>query len=165
MKRTLKAAGFTLVEVTLAVGITGFGLIALLGLMPQGLNMARDSGNIMAELRIVQQLTGEIRSEEWVNIMPSAVAASASVNRCYDDQAIEVQKENENAAANISYVARVDFSVEAPRVPGAVNSDESLRRVNILIANVTDPGFAFTVNDSHRFKTYTVLIPQTSPAF
>lgn len=165
MKQRLGRKGFTLVEVTLAVGITGLGLIALLGLMPQGLNMARESGNIMVELRIVHQLAGELRETDWIELAQNDTMENSSGNRCYDDQAIEVKSEDTKGVLRISYVAKVDFSPLAPRVPGADDDETSLRRVKIHVANVVDPGFSFNENESHRFKTYTVLIPQSSPAF
>lgn len=165
MKQIFGKKGFTLVEVTLAVGITGLGLIALLGLMPQGLNMARESGNIMVELRIVQQLAGELRGTDWKQLVQYGTLDNTSGNRCYDDQAIEVKSEDPTNGTRISYVARVDFSSFAPRVPGATDDETSLRRVKIHVANVVNPGFTFSEDESHRFKTYSVLIPQTSPAF
>ena len=51
-------AGFSLVEVVLAVGIMAMGVVTILGLLPHGMEMSRKTANEQAETRIVDQLVG-----------------------------------------------------------------------------------------------------------
>jgi len=59
--RALKA-GFTLVEVTIALGIISFGLIAILGLLPRGLSLVKESADESAAINILGKITAELQS-------------------------------------------------------------------------------------------------------
>lgn len=50
---------FSLVEVVIALGIISFGLLAVIGLMPVGLNTMRDAMDDTAEALIANQITGQ----------------------------------------------------------------------------------------------------------
>ena len=52
-------AGFSLVEVVIAVGIVAFAFIPLLGLVPMGLNASRQAIDTTVEAQIIQQMTSE----------------------------------------------------------------------------------------------------------
>lgn len=51
--------GFSLVEVTLAIGIISFCLLTMLGLLPAGLSALRDAGQETAQSQIVQQISNK----------------------------------------------------------------------------------------------------------
>lgn len=53
--------GFSLVEITLALGIVSFGLVATLGTMAVGLNTVRDATTQAAVSNIARQLRGDLQ--------------------------------------------------------------------------------------------------------
>lgn len=55
-----RVSAFSLVEVTLAIGIASFGLLATLGLMPVGMTTLRQANEQTIESQIVQKIVGEI---------------------------------------------------------------------------------------------------------
>lgn len=79
MRRThvRRSAGFSLVEVTLAVAIIALGLLAVLGLLPQGLNSARTAADNTLVATIVQDVFSMLRSADFTsatltNLNPSS---------------------------------------------------------------------------------------------
>lgn len=54
-------AGFSLIEVTIAMAIAAVALVTLLGLIPQGMNTMREAGDQAIQGRIHQQLLNEIQ--------------------------------------------------------------------------------------------------------
>lgn len=61
MKPDLQRA-FSLVEVVLAIGITAFALIAILGLLPVGLNTMRESVDEMVATGILTAVEADLRN-------------------------------------------------------------------------------------------------------
>ena len=64
MKTTLRRRprqnlGFSLIEICVAVGIVATVMVALLGMIPTGLNTVNEAADTMAEIRIAQQVIGE----------------------------------------------------------------------------------------------------------
>jgi len=60
-QRVLSSAGFSLVEVCLAVAVIAVGLLAVIGLFPQGLHAARNAADNTLSAMIVQDLMDDIR--------------------------------------------------------------------------------------------------------
>ena len=52
---------FSLIEVAIALGIVGFALTTLLGLMPVGLNIFRDSIQATVQTDVLRQLTAQFQ--------------------------------------------------------------------------------------------------------
>lgn len=52
------ARGFSLVEVTLTIGILSFGLLSIMGLFPVGLRVLQQASDQVAESQIAQTLSG-----------------------------------------------------------------------------------------------------------
>ena len=61
-------AGFTLVEVVIAMGIVVVALIPLLGLMPMGLNTSRQAIDTTIQAQIVQHMTGLAQETDFSNL-------------------------------------------------------------------------------------------------
>lgn len=53
------SSGFSLVEVTIALGIVAFSLLALVGSLPVGLRTTRDAQDQTTRVRILRQVAGE----------------------------------------------------------------------------------------------------------
>jgi uncharacterized protein (TIGR02598 family) len=52
--------GFSLVEVTIALGITAFAVTAMLGMLPVGLGSLRQSANDMAKAQILKSIGAQL---------------------------------------------------------------------------------------------------------
>ena len=61
-------SGFSLVEIVVAVGIVATVMVALLGMIPTGLNTVNEAADTMAEIRIAQQILGEVQMAEWEEV-------------------------------------------------------------------------------------------------
>lgn len=110
------AAGFSLVEVTLALGIVSFSLLTVLGLMPVGLSTLKQATEQTTESQIVQKIGGEAYLTSF-----SQLAASFS-NRTfyYDDRGkfLDVSPAAAPAATRYWAHATVGDSV----FPGSANA-------------------------------------------
>lgn len=62
-----KTAAFSLVEVTLAIGIIAFGLLAIIGLLPVGMNSGRESVDATHAQLIAQDVFDRIRGYSTSN--------------------------------------------------------------------------------------------------
>jgi prepilin-type N-terminal cleavage/methylation domain-containing protein len=60
-----RRGGFTLIEVTLAVAISGIALVGLLAMIPQGVMTMKRATDTAIESRIHQQLVAEISQTDW----------------------------------------------------------------------------------------------------
>ena len=58
-------SGFSLVEITLAIGIIAFAFVALFGLLPSGLSVFRQSIDAANEMWIMQDLNTMIQVTDW----------------------------------------------------------------------------------------------------
>ena len=63
--RRRENSGFSLVEIVVAVGIVATVMVALLGMIPTGLNTVNEAADTMAEIRIAQQILGEVQMADW----------------------------------------------------------------------------------------------------
>lgn len=63
MKRLFlpRSQAFSLVEVTLALGIISFGLIAIMGLVPKGLGIVKESADEAAALNILSAVSSDLQ--------------------------------------------------------------------------------------------------------
>ena len=59
---------FSLVEVALALGIFSFGMVGMLGLLPIGLKVSRESISKVVESNIVQQITSDAELTDFSNL-------------------------------------------------------------------------------------------------
>lgn len=59
--QSITKSGFSLVEVTLALGIVAFGLIAIFGLLPIGLGLVRESASEATAISVMGAVAIELR--------------------------------------------------------------------------------------------------------
>jgi len=153
MKRCLKAgaaAGFSLVEVTLAVAIAALALITLLGLLPQGLEMSRKTSLITNYSNIVEQIARDLDNARFT-MLPTA-----QQRKYFNDQGTELQADSEE----IVFVAEID-----PRQPATLPQSEAtqpyLRRFIIKVTNSGNRDFEFGENNRMSYSTFNHLVAQT----
>lgn len=72
---------FSLIEVTIALGIAAFAFTAMLGMLPVGLSLFRDATETSVATRIVQRISGELQQADF-----DSLDASAQTIRYFDDQ-------------------------------------------------------------------------------
>jgi uncharacterized protein (TIGR02598 family) len=99
-----RTSGFTLIEVTLAVGIASLGLLTLMGLFPQGLEMSTQAMDSTVRSRILQQLASEIQSSRPSKLPDQGFGPI----RYFDSQGIETTESNPLSSYAASIFAPVD---------------------------------------------------------
>ncbi len=96
--RLRRRGAFTLVEVTLAVGIMGFAFVAIVGLVPVGLTNFRQTKNASVASQISERMYSEVQNTTFERLtkpgktwrLPVSDAEGASVVRYFDDQGQEL---------------------------------------------------------------------------
>lgn len=155
--RTAHPAGFSLVEVTLAIGITAIALVSIMGMLPKGLETLRRATDRAVMGRIHQQVLGELQLTSWEaeGGGSSPLDAFDGQIRYYDDQGIELEG-NEAGGQNHIYTARVTLPRSGSSLPSSVGggtykgtvipgesqvADAYLRLVIVEITGNVDPTF------------------------
>ena len=157
-------AGFSLVEVALAVAIAAVGIITLLGLMPEGMEMSRKTGLLTLNSNIVEQIIRDLENTQFSLLPAQGAGASSSGGnalpvkgrRYFDDQGQEVGRDSKM----IVFVAEVDFSLPAS-LPKSEQTQPYLRRVVIRVANSTSPTFQFGQANQGAYTTFNHLLAKT----
>lgn len=123
--RDLRA--FSLVEVTIAIGIVSFILLTMLGLMPVGLSTLRQAMDQTVEGQIVQKLNGDILMTPFSQIADK-----------YSGQTIYFNEEGvETNAYGSRY--RANVSLGSASYPGAsTNTANSIQVVRIDLVRTRD---------------------------
>ncbi len=150
--------GFSLVEVTLALGITAVALVSLMGMLPKGLQTLQQANDKAVMGRIHQQVLGEIQVTSWEPKQGSAVSPLDSFDgqvRFYDDQGIELPA-SDKGNFNHVYTARITLPRSGSSLPTSVgagsyggmsvpgekgSSDEYMRLVIVEVTANVDPTF------------------------
>lgn len=166
-----RVAGFSLVEVTIAVAISALGFITLLGLLPQGINMARNSAEMSVGSKIMQKLSGEMQSMAWNRITWTGYGPL----RYFTNEGREMtpaDTSQDDLIASLAFVA----SVYVPQKPldvylpdgssgggggsgsGSSTPETYLRRVKICVATSADPSFDFNSASPLRVTSAYALI-------
>ena len=131
--KTRSRAGFSLVEVALAVAIAALAIITLLGLLPQGLEMARKTALMVSDSNILEQVTHDMENAVF-DTLPVQ-----TVKRYFNDQGREVLQD----ATDLTFVVQIEPQPLAA-LPQAEKVQPYLRRMVIKIATTSTPNFEFT---------------------
>jgi uncharacterized protein (TIGR02598 family) len=74
---SIRSQAFSLVEVVIALGVTSFAVLALIGTLPTGIKSVQDSSNESARANILQQIRAQLQE---VNFGSSAADNAAKNN-------------------------------------------------------------------------------------
>lgn len=143
-------SGFSLVEVTLAVAIASLAIITLLGLLPQGLEMARKTSMLTNNSSILEQVIRNYENMQWTGL-----PANGIVTKFYSDEGLEVSSDSKE----ISYVVSIDFSQQAA-LPADTNQ-MYLRRVVIKVASSSNTSFQFGPNNKASYAVFNYTIAKS----
>lgn len=146
-------SGFSLVEVTLAVAIAALAIITLLGLLPQGLEMARKTSLMINDSNILEQITHDLENAPF-DLLPTG-----TVKKYYNDQGREVAQD----AGDLAFVVQIEPQTVVA-LPKAEKTQPYLRRMVIKIAASSTPGFVFAPlgeNVISPYVTFNQLIAKT----
>jgi uncharacterized protein (TIGR02598 family) len=153
-------AGFSLVEVVLAIGIIAFAFVPLMALLPLGLDTSRKAVDATVEAYIAQQLTTEAQQMDFSVLISPATSTdftgsgSTSTAPMYFDS-----QGNKTSKGGAIYEA--GFAIAASTsLPSGITT-QKLATVTIYILNITSNRTSQNADPSQNpdWKTITVLIP------
>jgi uncharacterized protein (TIGR02598 family) len=157
--RAGKAAGFSLVETVIALGIMGLAVTALLGLLPHGMAMSKQAANAGAESRILDTLRSELG-----NFSFSGLSAVNKKRLAFDEEGMLLS--SSASAVRISYIAEVTSasSGEQPiALPGAPAAERLLRNFLVKIAPSPNNEFDFTTAAPASYRALPLHFGPTIP--
>ncbi len=115
-------SGFSLVELSLAIGIIAFALIPIMALIPLGLNAASEAIEQTSIAQIVRQIRGDLEKLDF-ETLPGYIAAEQRFTR-----------EGEPASSDDEAVYRVTLTAASGSYPGAsANIEQQLQRVIVQV--------------------------------
>ena len=147
-----RLAGFSLVEVVMAVGVAAFALVALLGLLPSGLKTFKSTMNTAVGSQIAQRVFNDMQIADWKDLTNST--------RFFDEQGTELTNSN---AVNCIYWVSVQIGTNSGGGNSTSflgNTSTNLATVTVMVAN--NPGNGLGTNATNganpNVQTFTTLI-------
>jgi uncharacterized protein (TIGR02598 family) len=146
--------GFSLVEVTIALGIAAFGITTILGLLPQGLNNLRTAGDLTSSSRISQHILGSLDQAQ-------TLAANTKQRYYFDAYAVPIE-DNAKNKGDIAFVAEVSPPAADVQLPGSKrDNDAYLSRVIVKLKQTPSADFDFDSASPSSFKLYSFVVAKT----
>jgi uncharacterized protein (TIGR02598 family) len=134
LKSHKKKSAFSLIEVSMAMGIVATILMALLALLPYGMDNIRDAKNTQILSRIGNEIVSEIQAVDWgVGSDLNKLTSYNNKIRKYDAEGILISAES-NSEADPIYLALIDINSNPSTLPGSTANKKFLRRVTIKVA-------------------------------
>jgi len=157
---------FSLIEVTLALGIVAFALLPLVALLPVGLDSQRDAIESTTNAQILQTITGDLQRTEFDQLVNSEQLTTQTIPvRHFDDLGNEI--EDIDAAPFVGTGARaydVFVNLEYPAQIGVADNYAIVRAEIRLARNPGGlaPEVIFDPSKPEQYSTSFALIAKTS---
>ena len=145
--RRASAAGFSLIEVTLAIGIIAFAFVALFGLLPTGMQTFRASVDATNDITMLQDMNAMVQVTGWSKL--DKLDASSGDVYFFDEEGrrTDTKKDPSNdQAVKARRLYQVKLLVEKAYQPGVPSSSpnskaemKDARRVVVVIGDVFRP--------------------------
>lgn len=118
-RRCRHASGFSLIEVTLALGVFAFAVLGLMGMIPIALQTHRDAKNETVLSQIKQRLAAEALLTDGAQL----------ANLSTDEKKFDVEGRELLGTSENEVVYRAKITLEPFRTPGTTLTNSSLQRV------------------------------------
>ena len=115
-----RLSGFSLVEVTIALGIFAFAVLGLMGMLPIALQTHRDAKLDTVLSQIKQRLAAEVLLTDGANL-----ANLSTIEKKFDVEGRELASN----APDIDIVYRAKIALQPFQVPGSTLASSSLQRI------------------------------------
>ncbi len=135
-RHSLKLEGFSLIEVVVALGIVSFAVIAILGLIPTGLNTLKDSNGETVRAQIVRSIAGSALTANF---------SSLNTNASFDSDGQPIPSTDETTYPRYT----VNATTNTPSFPGSANGafTDSLTALKIEIVLKPASGASSNTNN------------------
>jgi uncharacterized protein (TIGR02598 family) len=129
--------GFSLVEVVLALGVTSFVLMALIGALPAGVKTVKDSMNDSARSNILQEIRGELEEVTFgtsASASDNLVTTLASQTNYYSPEGLLLTSTGGAVPSGAYYQAT--FAAANATIPGTTSQFqyESAQTITVTLA-------------------------------
>ncbi len=155
-RRPAKRGGFTLAEIAITVAIAASVLVALFGLLPAGLQQAREASALTVGSQILQEVVSEVQLSGW-SVDQNYVPQSDDIFLNVDEQGgfflLYYNQEGQRLPGaghpDRVFTARVSLSRDGAVLPGAMahlNNDVKnpfVRRLSVDVTDVPGVGLEF----------------------
>lgn len=130
-------AGFSLVEVTMALGLMSFCLVAMLGMLPVGLKQARLSTDQVGAMQVLAAVQNDFQYMPSGETQEFKIKAGAPSN-FYVDNALKRAQTMSDAAYRVDYEVTTSTGSQTPRVHLFVSrvTTGALAQANVLAEGI-----------------------------
>ena len=127
-----RSAGYSLVEVMVAVGIVSFGIIAMVSMMPSGLSTFRNSMDRSISSQIAQRIVNEARQTDFTTLIGYSGNASFEY-RYFTDEGDEVLSGDSRPKVYAAFT-EINSPILVPQ-GNTTFSNSNVARVRVRVAN------------------------------
>ncbi len=130
------ARAFSLVEITVAIGIVAFAFMGILGLIPVGLNTYRKTIDLSVGSNIAQKVIREAQQTDFSTLVGANTAAfqQSATPRYFDEQGTELTTATDGNAKAI-YQVNTCINPSTPIIGTNGTNNPNLATVTVQIAN------------------------------
>ena len=143
--------GFSLIEVTIALGIVAAVLVPLMAMLPESVRTMREATDLTTSSRILEEIMNEAQMTDYTDL-----SSFANRERYYDEQGNDITNNYSQYAELHHYTARIQISgqggIDAAQIPGdqgLIATEASTVKVDVAVTR-GDKGFSFDDDDNRR---------------
>jgi len=134
-------SAFSLIEITLSIGIIAFAFVGLFGLLPTGLQIFRNSVDVANETWIMQNLNSMVQVTEWPQIVRNLGQPTGDIY--YFDEEARLTDTRDKPSGEPEVLNRRLYAaklfVEQVYHPNSTSQMVDARRIVAVLVNVANP--------------------------